>query len=176
MLNTTDLLIAEAWRHGASLQIIDGRLKATPPDRLPAHLKAELRAAAAEVKAKLQAAETARIVQLDAERREADRQIARGYDLDCDAPSHADFLERTGQRCACQAPAHTIVATCDRFGVTLRIDADGALVVGKASAKADEAAQPWPSLLIAIEAHLEAATQLVASGWSLRADFPRQGS
>lgn len=108
-INTTDLLVAEASRYGASLRIINGRLKAIPPGCLPAHLKAELREAAAEVKAKLQAAETARIAQLDAERREADRQIARGYDFDCDAPSHADFLARTGQRCACQTPANIIV-------------------------------------------------------------------
>jgi len=45
-------------------------------------------------------------------------------------------------------------------------------VVGKAGAKADEPTQ-WPSLLVAIEAHLEAVAALVEGGWTLRADFPQ---
>jgi hypothetical protein len=70
-------------------------------------------------------------------------------------------------------PGHSFVATCQRYGVALRIDPDGTLVVGKAGAKADEPTQPWPSLLIAIEAHLDAVASLVEGGWNLRADFPQ---
>lgn len=44
-------------------------------------------------------------------------------------------------------PAHSIVATCRRNGVTLRIDADGTLVIDKAGAKANEPSQPWPRCL-----------------------------
>lgn len=69
-------------------------------------------------------------------------------------------------------PARNIIAVCQRYGVALRIDSDGDLVVGKAGAAADEPTQPWPTLLIAINAHLEAVAVLVAAGWRLRAAFP----
>jgi DNA-directed RNA polymerase subunit M/transcription elongation factor TFIIS len=138
-------------------------------------------------------------VLLDAERRETDRQAKRGYDFDCSAPGHAEYLERTGQSCVCQtspaeqeereldrlaradgwippSPAHAVLATCRRYDVALRIDADGTLVVGKAGAKARVPSQPWPSLIQAIETHLEAVAQLVATGWYLRADFPERGA
>jgi hypothetical protein len=52
-MNTVDSLISEARRYGSELMVIDGRLKAVPSGRLPAHLKAELRRAAAEIKAQL---------------------------------------------------------------------------------------------------------------------------
>jgi hypothetical protein len=42
-----------------------------------------------------------RIAQLDAKRQERDRIAERGYDFDCDAPSHRDYLKRTGQSCTC---------------------------------------------------------------------------
>jgi hypothetical protein len=193
MLNTTDQLIAEVHRYGAALRIVDGRLKTIPPGRLPTHLKAELREAAAEIKARLQTAtqplpcpgagaaqtEIDRIARLDAERCEADRQANRGYDFDPSAPSHIEREEAEIDRLASidgwrLPPAHSIVATCQRAGVALRIDkATGALVVGKAGAKPDAPTQPWPSLLIAIEAHLEAVAALVEGGWNLRADFPQ---
>jgi hypothetical protein len=146
--------------------------------------------------AKHEQAEIDRIARLDAERREADRQAGRGYDFDCNAPSHAEYLQRTGRPCVCQtspaeheereidrlaradgwiapSPAHALLETCRRYGVALRIDTDGALIVGKTGARADEPTQPWPSLLIAIETHLEAVAALVEEGWSLRADFPQ---
>jgi|GEM_PF-5626289 len=69
-------------------------------------------------------------------------------------------------------PARNIIAVCQRYGVALRIDDHGDLVVGKAGAKADEPTQPWPTLLIAINAHLEAVAVLVQAGWHLRATFP----
>ncbi len=70
-------------------------------------------------------------------------------------------------------PAESIVATCQSRGVGLRIDeATGDLVVGKAGARANEPSQPWPSLVRAIEAHLEPVAALVKSGWTLKAGFP----
>jgi hypothetical protein len=70
-------------------------------------------------------------------------------------------------------PAHCIVRICRSYGVALRIDADDALVVGKAGAKVDQATQPWPTLLLAIQTHHEAVARLVEAGWHLRADFSR---
>ena len=70
-------------------------------------------------------------------------------------------------------PAYSILETCQRYGVLLRIDDAGDLVVGKAGAKAYEPTQPWPSLIIALEAHLESVAALVRAGWSLNADLPR---
>jgi tubulysin polyketide synthase-like protein len=154
--------------------LVEPASKLTPVDReqLRQH-KADLLTL---LRASHEQAEAARFARLDAERREADRETGRGYDFDCSAPSHAEYLERACQRCACQTSPFTIVATCRRYGVALRIDADRALVVGRSAANVDEATQPWPSLLIAIEAHLEAVAMLVASGWSLRAEFPESGS
>jgi len=65
-------------------------------------------------------------------------------------------------------PAHSILATCQARGVALRLDERGDLVVGRAGAKADEPTQPWPALLAAMEAHLEAVAQLVETGWTLK--------
>jgi hypothetical protein len=151
------------------------RLTEADRERIRRH-KADLLALLA---AKHEQAESDRIALLDVERREADRQAKRGYDFDPSAPSHIEREEAEIDRLASidgwrPLPAHSIVATCQRYGVALRIDeATGALVVGRAGAKAHEPSQPWPSLLIAIETHLEAVAALVEEGWSLRADFPQ---
>jgi hypothetical protein len=72
-------------------------------------------------------------------------------------------------------PAYSILETCQRAGVALRIDPEnGDLVVGKAGAKADEPTQPWAALVHELEAHVEAVATLVAAGWTLRAEFPKQ--
>jgi hypothetical protein len=79
-------------------------------------------------------------------------------------------------RSHCPRPAHlltSIVETCQLYGVVLRIDSDGTLVVGKAGARADEPTQPWPELLTQIEAHLEGVARLIEAGWILKANFPK---
>jgi hypothetical protein len=145
---------------------------ATPPDLAAAirvhkvALLAALTVSPPAADASSEEAKIARIARLDAERREADRQTKRGYDFDATAPSQADYLPAQGH------PAYAIITACQRYGIALRIDASGDLVVGKAGAKAGEPSQPWPSLLRAIEAHLEAVARLVDAGWTLRADFP----
>jgi len=59
--------------------------------------------------------------------------------------------------------------------VAIRLDsATGDLVIGKAGATADEPAQPWPSLIMALEAHLEPVATLIRAGWTLNADTPRK--
>lgn len=73
-------------------------------------------------------------------------------------------------------PAYSLLSTCQRYGVALRIDPrSGDLVVGRAGAKADETTQPWASLLFALEAHTAAVGALVRAGWMLHADFPKSG-
>jgi hypothetical protein len=52
--------------------------------------------------------------------------------------------------------------------------ATGNLTVGKEGAKADEPTQPWPTLIMALEAHLDNVAALVRAGWTLKADMPRQ--
>jgi hypothetical protein len=176
------LLLSELAARGIRVRLVeDGKLGLTPRGRLTPDLIDRIRAHKTALLARLAAererTETESIAHFDQEGREADREAQRGYDVDCDAPSHADYLEHTGQRCGCQSPARGIVATCRRYGVALRIDATtGDLVVGKAGAKADQPSQPWPSLLVALEAHLEAVATLVASGWALRAEFPERGA
>ena len=73
-------------------------------------------------------------------------------------------------------PAYSILETSKRYGVALRIDENGDLVVGKAGARADEPTQPWPELLAQIEAQLESVARLVEAGWTLKAGFPKQGA
>lgn len=149
-------------------RVIDPRLR----ERIIAHKKEVI----ARLRAEQEQAETARIARLDAERREADRLAKRGYDFDENAPSHAEYLARTNDPLADLGhPAYSIITTCRRYGVALRIDPEtGDLVVGRTGAKADEPSQPWPSLIQAVEGHLEAVARLVEAGWSLRADFPTE--
>jgi hypothetical protein len=73
-------------------------------------------------------------------------------------------------------PAYSIIATCQQHGVALRIDEEGCLVVGKAGAESADASQPWPALIHAIEAQLDAVARLVEMGWTLRADIPMQSN
>jgi hypothetical protein len=42
-----------------------------------------------------------RIARFDAERNERDRELRRRYDYNRSAPSHREYLERTGAACAC---------------------------------------------------------------------------
>jgi hypothetical protein len=72
-------------------------------------------------------------------------------------------------------PAYSVLDKCRHHGVALRIDPEtGDLVVGRAGATADEPTQPWPTVLMELEAHLEDVAALVASGWTLTTDFPKQ--
>jgi hypothetical protein len=73
-----------------------------------------------------------------------------------------------------EAPAYSIISTCQGYGVALRIDQNGDLVVGKDGAQADEPTLPWRSLLNAIEAHLDDVSALVEAGWTLKGQFPKQ--
>jgi hypothetical protein len=93
-------------------------------------------------------------------------------EAEIDRLAHADGLN-PDKACTLPppgAPAYSILETCQCYGVALRIDAHGDLVVGKAGAKADESTQPWPGLLVAIEAHLEPIARLVEAGWVLKAE------
>ncbi len=93
----------------------------------------------------------ARCARLDAECNEADRIAKRGYDFDATALSHNEYIGRT--------PAGALIRTCLEYGVGLRVEADGTLVVtsnGKA----------WRSLITAIEAHVDEVAALILNGWS----------
>ena len=70
------------------------------------------------------------------------------------------------------APAYSILETCRRHGIALSLDEDGCLRIGRAD-RSGEGPALWPSLLMAIEAHLEPVAALVAAGWHVRADFPK---
>jgi hypothetical protein len=149
----------------------NGGVRLAPAHLIDSGLRNRIIAHKNEVIARLRAdqeqTEFERIARLDRERRERDRLAKRGYDFDPTAPGHAEYIPPRGH------PAWSILETCRCYGVALRIDPDGALVVGRAGATADEPSQPWPSLLIAIEAHLEAVARLVAAGWHLSAVFPQ---
>ena len=88
---------------------------------------------------------------MDAERNERDRQAHRGYDHDATAPSHNEYVGRT--------PAGTLIRTCLEYGVGLRVEPDGTLVVAS-NGKA------WRSLIDAIEAHVDEIAVLILNKWS----------
>jgi hypothetical protein len=113
-------IISELDRRGVALTVRDGRLIAKPVSAVPPEIKTivhslreeligilthptdpEEMAGGSAPEAELSTEhsdEAARIVRLDAERREADRIARRGYDFDSSAPSHAEFLRREAQR------------------------------------------------------------------------------
>jgi hypothetical protein len=68
-------------------------------------------------------------------------------------------------------PGQCILEVCRKYGVAIRLDENGDIVVGKAGAKADEPTQPWPGLLAMLEMHLGEVCDLLAVGWELRAEF-----
>jgi hypothetical protein len=160
-----------------------------PASKLTDDDREAIRAHKAEILAALQPptpseSEVERACRLDREQYERDRIARRGYDFDPTAPSHPEYPREDGSPTTPEAetnealtPAQSLVATCQRFGVALRIDpATGDLVIGRLGAKADKPSQPWPSLLRAIEAHLEAVARLVEAGWCLNAGFPREAT
>ncbi len=169
-----EALISNLAARGIVL-IPDGNsLIARPRERLTDADRERIRAHKANLLAMLcgrEQAEIERIAQLDAERREADRQAGRGYDFDPTSPSRAEYLGHADLLAGAHSPAHSIITTCRRHGVDLRIDGNGALKLGKAETQAAEPTQAWPSLIRAIEAHFDRVQRLVAAGWHLRADF-----
>jgi hypothetical protein len=54
--------------------------------------------------------------------------------------------------------------------VAIRLDEQGDVVVGKASAKAEEPTQPWPGLLAILEVHLGEVADLLAAGMAAHFD------
>lgn len=181
MISAAELLI-ELQHRGIRIRADGDKVCLSPANAVMPELVEAIRTRKLDLLALLrEQAEIDRIARLDAERREADRQAKRGYDFDPSAPSHIEREEAEIDRLARgdgwqPNPAESIVATCQRYGVALRINSDGTLVVGKAGAKAEEATQPWPNLLVAVQANLEAVAALVASGWSLQAEFPERGA
>jgi hypothetical protein len=72
------------------------------------------------------------------------------------------------------SPAQSILETCREYGVALEIDDNGDLAARKEGAKPDEPTQPWPTLIMALEAHLDDVAALVRAGWTLQAQLPSQ--
>jgi hypothetical protein len=66
------------------------------------------------------------------------------------------------------APAESLIQTCQRHGIALRLDADGSLIVGRSDLAGKEPGI-WLELAAAIEVHAAAIAKLVEAGWQLRA-------
>jgi hypothetical protein len=60
-------------------------------------------------------------------------------------------------------------ATCQKYGITFRLNDAGHLIIGSDLSGNEPAL--WPTLIDAIEVHLEPVVALVAAGWYLRAGF-----
>jgi len=70
--------------------------------------------------------------------------------------------------------ADSILATCRRHRIALRLAPDGALIIGKAHGSGREPAL-WPGLIMAIEAHAPAIASLVAAGGRSRTEVKAAG-
>jgi hypothetical protein len=93
---------------------------------------------------------------------------AAGHDLAAHLRQHApDLLDETQDRSV--TAAQSLITTCRRYGISLKLDADGRLIIGRSDLNGAEPAL-WPTLVTAISAHLPAVEKLVAAGWSLRTD------
>lgn len=187
-------IISEANRRGVVFAVRDGQIIARPAGALPLEVKAAVKERKIELLALLSGAhsdprndsdvrpgvyvdhvEAQRLARLDRERHDADKTIARGYDLDPTAPSHLEYQERQTRArlieaaeeerraglvtCPPRAAAKSLIRTCREHGVGLHVESDGTLVV-------ESNGHAWRSLVDAIEIHADDVAVLVASGWS----------
>jgi len=76
-----------------------------------------------------------------------DRGLSQSHKAEIDLLSEADMNKIT--------PAESIFRTCQRLGISLRLDADGTLLINR-----EESAVP-PSLVMAMKAHIEEIAQLL---------------
>jgi TubC N-terminal docking domain len=150
---SVEAIIRDVNRLGIVLSIRDDKIFARP-----------LSAVSPELAEAIRLNKTALLAYLHARKPEAT-----GRDLVDELREHAPALlnELEDRR---TTPAESIVETCRRHGIALRLDECGRLVVGNADGSGREPAV-WSTLLVAIEAHLPAITALVAAGFDLRADL-----
>jgi hypothetical protein len=159
-MNAALEVLSEIQRRGVTLLVRDGKLIARPITAVPSDLAERARRHRAEIIRLLHCRadpETVRIARLDADRNARDRLLKRGYDHDYSAPAQAEDLDwivpwdRLG-------PARSLIRTCREYGVGLRLEPDGTLVV-------ESNGRAWRSLVRAIEAHVDAVAQLIEAGW-----------
>lgn len=185
-------IISEANRRGVVLAVRGGQIVARPAGALPLEVKAAVRDRKIELLVVLSGPhsdlrhdsdvrpgvyvdhlEAAHVARLDRERHDADKTIARGYDLDPTAPSHLKYQERQtcsqlievaeAERraglvpCPPRAAAKSLIRISREHGIGLRVEDDGTLIVSNGRA--------WRSLINAIEGHVNEVAALIAAGW-----------
>jgi hypothetical protein len=158
MKATVQQLIAELAQHGIRVEARGDRLRLRGPSAPPVELHERVRQAKPEL-----------LQLLSTTAPPKERSAIEEAEIDRLARSNGRRpLPKPG------SPAYSIVEECRKYGVALRIDEAGDLVVGKAGAKADEPSQPWRELLTQIEAQLEPVARLVEAGWTLKAGFSKR--
>jgi len=156
-MNAAFEVLSEIQRRGVTLVVRDGKLIARPISAVPPDLAERARQHRAEIIKLLNCPpdpETVSIEGLDADRNARNR---RGYDDDPSAFGHTDCLDPIAPRDRLE-PARSLIRTCREYGVGLRLEPDGTLVV-ESNGKA------WRSLVRAIEAHVDAVAQLIEARW-----------
>lgn len=154
-MTIADILV-ETERLGVSLRATpDGVLLAKPIQAVPPNLRAVMQERKAEL---------VRYLHAKAIAKEAE---AQGRDLTDNLCDHApDLLHET---VGSITPAESLLGTCARHDVALKLDDDGTLVVNCEKAQGLTPGD-WQALKTSLEAHVKAVAQLVAAGWQLRAD------
>jgi hypothetical protein len=176
-------ILAEVEKFGATLVVLDGKLKATPPGVLPSDLKAAIRERAPEIKAALLTVPPPDAPEVpDAGRAAWTRDTVpesrhplippevRAKIGAVEAERVARLDERyERERCIGRAyeidptaripensPARALIRLCREFGVELKLEPDGMVL----------AVRPWRSLLTALEAHVDEVALLLAAEWN----------
>jgi TubC N-terminal docking domain len=153
-------VLSEIQRRGVTLLVRDGKLIARPISAVPPDLAERARQHRAEIIRLLHCPpdpETVRSAGLEADRNARDRLPKRGYDNDPSAPGHSEYLDWIALRDRLE-PARSLIRTCREYGVGLRLEPDGTLVV-------ESNGRAWRSLVRAIEAHVDAVAQLIEARW-----------
>jgi hypothetical protein len=160
-MNPAFEVLSEIQRRGVTLLVRDGKLIARPISAVPPDLAERARQHRAEIIKFLHCQpgpETVRIAGSDADRNTRDLPFKHGYDYDPSAPQHAEDLDPIAHSDRLE-PARSLIRTCREYGVGLRLEPDGILVV-------ESNGRAWRSLVRAIEAHVDAVAQLIEARWN----------
>ena len=159
-MNSALEVLSEIQRRGVTLLVRDGKLIARPISAVPPDLAERARQHRAEIIKLLDCPpgpETGRIAGFNADHNSQELPLKPRYDHDPSAPGNTEYLDPIAPSDRLE-PARRLIRTCREYGVGLRLEPDGTLVV-------ESNGRAWRSLVRAIEAHVDAVAQLIEARW-----------
>jgi hypothetical protein len=159
-MNTALEVVSEIQRRGVTLLVRDGKLIARPISAVPPDLAERARQHRAEIIKLLDCPpgpETLRIAGFNADRNAQELLLKPRYDHDPSEPGNTEYLDPIAPSDRLE-PARWLIRTCREYGVGLRLEADGTLVV-------ESNGRAWRSLVRSIETHVDVVAQLIEARW-----------